>query len=287
MPLCDFRKKGLRWRPLVCLPHRGGQVAIPIHWWECLTTDSNLGGARKSLIGCLRHGTPSHTPPSICIVLQWRCKVAIVFLHEGQIVFLCSFVCKFEQEFWLGWLPRGGGGVFDGPNDVDQVGWPSFVIRGGQCGMIVSPIRRGDHWDMGWSWRWWLPWGWGIRLPLECGLWHLPLGCGLWCLPLGCWRLPLGCGLGHLPLGCRRWRLPLGYWHLPLGCGLWCLPLGCGLWLDHLFDFNMVRRWWESSMLKIFRGVLLGAVEVEWFGRMMEDSWCVTNILRWVMITLT
>ncbi len=34
----------------------------------------------------------------------------------------------------------------------------------------------------------------------------------------------------------------------------------------------MVRRWWESSRLKIFRGVLLGAVEVEWFGRMMEDS---------------
>jgi hypothetical protein len=34
----------------------------------------------------------------------------------------------------------------------------------------------------------------------------------------------------------------------------------------------MVGRWWESSMLKIFRGVLLGVVEVEWFGRMKEDS---------------
>jgi hypothetical protein len=26
-----------------------------------------------------------------------------------------------------------GGVLFDGLDDVDQVGWPDFVVRGGQC----------------------------------------------------------------------------------------------------------------------------------------------------------
>ncbi len=51
-------------------------------------------------------------------------------MHERQIIFLGGFGREFEGELSLGWLLEGG--LFDGLDNVDQVGWPDFVICGGQ-----------------------------------------------------------------------------------------------------------------------------------------------------------
>ena len=84
----------------------------------------------KFLIGCWRRRTPSHTPSSICIALPATLRGChCIFTWVSNSFSLRLRPCKFEQEFWLGWLP--GEDFLDGLGDQPQADfiWQWYYLK--------------------------------------------------------------------------------------------------------------------------------------------------------------
>ncbi len=84
-------------------------------------------------VSMLQNSKPYPTIKSCCASNK-AVRLPLYFLHEHQIIFLGGFTSEFKGQLSLGWLL--GEGLFDFLDDVNQVGWPDFVIcRGQHCGM--------------------------------------------------------------------------------------------------------------------------------------------------------